>query len=43
MLREIAPAAERSFRDRYIMDFIGGKYYSDEYSMKQAIIAKMKD
>lgn len=43
MLREIAPASERSFRDRYIMDFIGGKTYSDEYSMKQAIIAKMKD
>ncbi|MDE6485812.1 MAG: PDDEXK nuclease domain-containing protein [Duncaniella sp.] len=43
VLREIVPSSERSFRDRYIMDFIGGKTYPDEYSMKQAIIAKMKD
>lgn len=43
VLREIAPSAERSFRDRYVMDFLGKKTYADEYSMKQAIIAKMKD
>ncbi|MDE6268216.1 MAG: PDDEXK nuclease domain-containing protein [Muribaculaceae bacterium] len=43
VLREIAPSSERSFRDRYIMDFIGSKPYSDEYSMKKAIIAGMKD
>ncbi len=43
MLREIIPSSDRSFRDRYIMDFLGKKTYSDEYSMKQAIIAKMKD
>lgn len=43
VLREIAPSSERSFRDRYVMDFLGKKTYADEYSMKQAIIAKMKD
>ncbi|MDE7421132.1 MAG: PDDEXK nuclease domain-containing protein [Muribaculaceae bacterium] len=43
VLREIAPSSERSFRDRYIMDFLGKKAYVDEYSMKQAIISKMKD
>lgn len=43
VLREIVPSSERSFRDRYIMDFLGKKSYVDEYSMKQAIIAKMKD
>lgn len=43
VLREIAPSSERSFRDRYIMDFLGKKTYADEYSMKQAIISKMKD
>ena len=42
-LREIAPSSERSFRDRYIMDFLGKKTYEDEYSMKQAIISRMKD
>lgn len=43
VLREIAPSSERSFRDRYVMDFLGKKTYANEYSMKQAIIAKMKD
>ncbi len=43
LLREIAPSSERTFRDRYVMDFLGKKTYPDEYSMKQAIIAKMKD
>lgn len=43
VLREIAPSSERSFRDRYVMDFLGKKTYADEYSMKRAIVAKMKD
>lgn len=43
VMREIVPSSERSFRDRYVMDFLGKKTYADEYSMKQAIIAKMKD
>lgn len=43
VMREIVPSSERSFRDRYIMDFLGKKTYSDEYSMKKAIISKMKD
>ena len=42
-LREIAPSSERSFRDRYVIDFIGGQSYPNEHSLKQAIIAKMKD
>ncbi|MDE6513040.1 MAG: PDDEXK nuclease domain-containing protein [Muribaculaceae bacterium] len=42
VMREIAPISERSFRDRYVMDFIGSNC-DNEYSMKQAIIAKMKD
>lgn len=43
VMREIVPSSERSFRDRYVMDFLGKKTYADEYSMKQAIISKMKD
>ena len=43
VLREIVPSSERSFRDRYIMDFIGDKSFPNEHSMKQAIISKMKD
>ncbi len=43
VLREIAPSSERSFRDRYVMDFLGKKTYANEYSMKRAIIAKMKE
>lgn len=43
VLREIVPSSERSFRDRYVMDFLGKKTYADEYSMKRAIVAKMKD
>ncbi len=42
VLREMVPSTDRSFRDRYIMDFLGKKTYADEHSMKQAIISKMK-
>lgn len=43
VLREIAPSAETTFRDKYVLEFIGAKNYHDELSMKQAIIEKMKD
>ena len=42
VLREIAPKAEVIFRDQYVFEFIGGKDYSNENSLKKALIAKMK-
>lgn len=43
VMRELVPAAEQTFRDRYVIEFLGGNSYPTEYSLKQAIIAKMKD
>lgn len=43
VMRELVPNAEKAFRDKYIVEFLGGKTYTDEFSIKQAIIAKMKD
>ncbi|MCR5533302.1 MAG: DUF1016 N-terminal domain-containing protein [Paludibacteraceae bacterium] len=37
LLREIAPSAEQVFRDQYVMEFIGGKEYKTENSMKSAL------
>ena len=42
LLREIAPNAEHVFRDDYVMEFIGGKNYPRETSMKSALIKQMK-
>ena len=42
MLREIAPQADQVFRDHYVMEFIGGKEYKTENSMKSALIQQMK-
>ena len=42
VLREIAPQAEQFFRDQYVMEFIGGKEYQHENTMKKALIAQMK-
>lgn len=42
MLREIAPQAELIFRDQYVMEFIGGKEYEHENSMKAALVGQMK-
>lgn len=42
-LKQISPESETAFRDRYVMEFLGNSSYKNEYSMKQAIIAKMKD
>ena len=43
VLREIAPQAEQLFRDQYVMEFIGGKEYQHENTMKKALIAQMKE
>ena len=42
VLREIAPQAEQIFRDQYVMEFIGGKEYEHENSMKAALVKQMK-
>ena len=42
VLREIAPQAEQIFRDQYVMEFIGGKEYKHENSMKAALVKQMK-
>lgn len=43
VLREIVPQAEQLFRDQYVMEFIGGKEYQHENTMKKALIAQMKE
>lgn len=43
VMREIAPQAEQIFRDQYVLEFIGGKDYEHENTMKKALIARMKD
>ena len=43
VLREIVPTAQQVFRDQYVMEFIGGKTYRTENTMKSALIQQMKD
>lgn len=43
VLREIVPTAQQVFRDQYVMEFIGGKEYKTELSMKSALIRQMKE
>ena len=43
VLREIAPQAEQIFRDQYVMEFLGGKEYKHENSMKVALVRQMKN
>lgn len=43
LLKEIAPDAQKIFRDQYVMEFIGGKTYPHENSMKRALISQMKN
>ena len=43
VLREIAPQAEQIFRDQYVIEFIGGKEYAHENSMKAALVKQMKN
>lgn len=42
VLKEIAPQAEQIFRDQYVMEFLGGKEYEHENSMKAALVGQMK-
>ena len=42
VMREIAPQAEHVFRDQYVLEFLGGKDYENENSMKTALIKQMK-
>ena len=43
MLRELAPDSGCMFKDNYVMEFIGGKDFPNELSMKSALIKQMKD
>ena len=42
-LQEIAPGSESVFRDKYVMEFVGGKTYKSEHSLKMALIEQMKN
>ena len=42
LLREIAPEAERVFRDQYVMEFITGKEAKPENNLRRALLKKMK-
>lgn len=42
VLREIAPEAERVFRDQYVMEFITGKEAKPENNLRKALLKKMK-
>ena len=42
VLREIAPEAQKVFRDQYVMEFIGGQDYKTENAMKSALVQQMK-
>ena len=42
VMREIAPQAEHVFRDQYVLEFLGGKDYENENSMKAALIKQIK-
>ena len=42
VMRELAPQAEHVFRDKYVLEFLGGKDYENENSMKAALIKQMK-
>ena len=42
VMRELAPQAYHVFRDQYVLEFLGGKDYENENSMKTALIKQMK-
>ena len=42
VLRELAPQADHVFRDQYVLEFLSGKEYETENSMKAALIKQMK-
>ncbi len=43
IVREIAPNAERIFKDNYILEFISGKNINDENSLRKSLIKQMKE
>jgi predicted nuclease of restriction endonuclease-like (RecB) superfamily len=43
VLRQIAPQAELVFRDKYVMEFLGGRDFENENSLKKALVAQMKN
>lgn len=42
VMREMAPKADLVFRDRYVLEFLGGKIFENENTMKKALIEQMK-
>ena len=42
VLRQIVPQSERVFRNQYVLEFLGGKDYENENSMKSALLGQMK-
>jgi predicted nuclease of restriction endonuclease-like (RecB) superfamily len=42
VMREIAPKAAQVFKDQYVLEFLGGKEYEHENTMKKALIDQMK-
>lgn len=42
-LIKLAPGADKVFRDKYVMEFVAGKTYKTEYSLKKALIEQMRD
>lgn len=42
VMRAIAPKADQVFRDRYVLEFLGGKKIENENTMKKALIDQMK-
>jgi predicted nuclease of restriction endonuclease-like (RecB) superfamily len=43
LLREISPDSEKIFRDKYVMEFVGGKTYKSEHSLKKVLIEQMRN
>ena len=43
LMREIAPKAEQVFRDQYVLEFLGGKEYAHENSLRAALVQQMKN
>lgn len=43
VLRDLMPDPNKMFKDNYVMEFIGGREYPNEFSMKAALVRQMKD
>lgn len=42
IMKELVPVSEKFFKDQYVMEFIGGREFHTELSMKAALIKQMK-